>query len=356
MYRDPIETQKFRLAPVWRRCAIYGIIGVLLVIAAEWWLSLVVLNRNPGFGFIWAPFAVFGIILLGWRLRVDEEGIGRRRIFRWELWPWRAFEQGLIHKGKGHFTYRWSDKPWWERELTFLYLKEADRDYIWKLSQQHWKAPPLPQLPENLSIGFFGLHFRRIARFGQEGLWFGPKDQPKFYEWSEVRKLLIVRLERDRQDFRKLELTLPDQTLTLQLRKGNYGYYPNWSGAPASVIVRMLQHFVTLDATETYALIGSPTSLAEAAYRLDEFKRRTSGFQQARGIIRILIVGTLIAFGLGFLKLVPGLYLLGFLGLILLVFRRTRKLYAKQQNELEAQVARFGPVGTPCTSQGAIIQ
>jgi hypothetical protein len=117
----------------------------------------------------------------------------------------------------------------------------------------------------------------------------------------------------------------------------------------------MLQHYVTPDRTEIFALIGSPASLAEATYRLEDFKRRTSGFRQARTVARSLMIITLAGFAVGIFKLAAALFLLGLLSLNLLVFRRTQKHYAKEQHELEAQIAKFAPAAIAFASQQASI-
>jgi hypothetical protein len=260
-----------------------------------------------------------------------------------------AFEQGHIYKLG--FTYKWPGKPWWERYLTFVFLKEADRDYLWKLSLQFWKPPPLPEIPSELNIEFFGFEPRKVASFAREGLWFGPRGQTKFYEWGEIARLLIVRVERDCHDFQKLETTLPDQIMTLRVTKDR----PNWSGAPPDVIARMLQRYVAAEQTELFALTGALASRTEATYRLDDFKRRTSGFWQARAIVRSLVVITLAGFAVGIFKLAVALFLLGLCSLNLLVFRRTQKYYTKEQHELEAQIAKFAPAATAYASQEASI-
>jgi hypothetical protein len=232
--------------------------------------------------------------------------------------------------------------------LIFALLKEADRDYLWKLSQQFWKPPPLPEIPVNLNIEFFGFEPRQVASFESEGLWFGLRGQTELYEWGDVGRLLIIRLEHDRQDFRKLELTLPDQTLTCQLRKG---YSPNWSGASAEVIARMLQHYVMPDRAEVYALTGSTTSLAEATCRLDYFKRRTSSFWDGRAIVTIMVLITVAGFAVGIFRLPVALFLLGLLSLSLLAFRRTKKILQKEQEKLEAEIAKLTPVDGASASQ-----
>src|SRR5207245_6119235 len=89
------SAQFFRLAPEYRRCAAYVLVGLLLSAVLEWWINQAVFNqawRHLGTLAILLPIAIWQLMVFRWRLRVDDSGIARRRLFAWDLWPWEAFE------------------------------------------------------------------------------------------------------------------------------------------------------------------------------------------------------------------------------------------------------------------------
>jgi hypothetical protein len=94
----------FRLAPAYRRCAVYLLVGMVLV-ACLLHLVGAFVRRQPGFHgeapgeLIGGTFLVVllvapAILILRWKMRVDERGIARRRLWGWDLWPWEAFQDG----------------------------------------------------------------------------------------------------------------------------------------------------------------------------------------------------------------------------------------------------------------------
>jgi hypothetical protein len=139
--------QFFRVAPEVPRFIVYGVLGVFLpsAIILRWWINDFALG-NP----VWIDYLCVLVfisliaalaLMARWRLRVDGSGIARRRLFRWDLWPWEAFENGLIQKDDNLFTYKWPDRPWWRRRLTFAFLGEAECDALWKASQRFCRPP-----------------------------------------------------------------------------------------------------------------------------------------------------------------------------------------------------------------------
>jgi hypothetical protein len=333
------RAQFFRLAPEYRRCAGYVLVGLLLAAVLEWWINQAVFNqawRDLGTLVILLPIAIWQLMVFRWRLRVDDSGISRRRLFGWDLWPWEAFETGLIHKGNYVFTYKWPDKPWWQRTLSFGFLEETERESLWKASQQFWKAPPPPELPPELSLRY---SFRKEARFSPEGIWAGRRGKSRYYPWTAVQELRIDRLDHDRRDFRRLEIVLPDQTIRLWVTV-QYGQAScSWSGAAAEVISGMLQSYVSPERTLISALSGPPKSLDEVNHRLDEFNRRLppkfffpSLFALCLALVLFLALGV---------NVWAGVVSFAYLVFCWFVYRYHEKEIAQERTKLEAWQAEM---------------
>jgi hypothetical protein len=62
-----------------------------------------------------------------YRLRIDARGIWRRRLVHWDLWPWEAFEAGLVRHGKLGDQLTYPAKGWYWRTISASVLSPADR-------------------------------------------------------------------------------------------------------------------------------------------------------------------------------------------------------------------------------------
>src|ERR1700678_3650785 len=75
-----------------RRSAVYVLVGVVLIPLIRWWLRDFLPYRGVAdlvFGVVLVVLVAVGAIgVLRWRLKVDDQGIWRRRLIGWDLWPW----------------------------------------------------------------------------------------------------------------------------------------------------------------------------------------------------------------------------------------------------------------------------
>lgn len=206
-------TRYYRLAPEYRRCGIYVFVGYLLVAGTAVALEQLGLGRGwdqlVPFALFVVPVLVLTVITFRWSLRVDAEGISRRRLFRWDLWPWHAFEGGQVRQCGGKSSFDCPAKPWWNRSLEFSFLQEDDGEFLLSLIKRVWIPPPLPPLPEELTIRW---GFRRWAHLSAEGIRVGKgrHNAGIFYPWSALLQVRITRVDHSRHDFRELQLTLPE--------------------------------------------------------------------------------------------------------------------------------------------------
>jgi hypothetical protein len=273
------------MAPEYRRCGIYLIVGYFVLGGASLSVKLEGLDRDwessVSRALLLAPF-MLAPALLTFRqvLRVDGNGIWRRRFFRWDLWNWDAFAGGQIRAGSSSTRFIYPSKPWWNRNMCLEYLQRDDRESVLKLIRLHWKPPAPPKLPDNIAIT---LPFRRRAHLSPEGLRIckSKRDPCQAYSWAEIQRLEVERLDHARRDFVSLDISLPDKTLRLLIQKGA----PNWNGVDAETLLRYVQEYVPSDRQKIRALNGAPLNMDEANSRLAELERKC---RQVRWLGRVI--------------------------------------------------------------------
>src|SRR5262245_53081191 len=88
----------FRPAPESRRVSVYCVLGSLAVAGLIFTMAHWGIGPQRGGAETTAVLSILGTIalvptVLIWRsaIRVDADGIWRRRIVQWDLWPWEAF-------------------------------------------------------------------------------------------------------------------------------------------------------------------------------------------------------------------------------------------------------------------------
>jgi hypothetical protein len=203
----PTQPLVFKMRAEFRRSAVYLLIGMALIVAV---CCVIVYffpagSQRPAIPFVLpglAPIAVFG-----WRLRVDASGIARRRLFRWDLWPWEAFERGKVLDSEGESTsYLLPDKPFWARKLTLDLLEDSDCEQVASMIDRIRVRPDL-DLPAELTLRY---GHRKEALIAPGGLLLRDRGEETRYSWNDVQTLRIRRRDNRRRDFESLDLVLPD--------------------------------------------------------------------------------------------------------------------------------------------------
>jgi membrane associated rhomboid family serine protease len=217
----------------------------------------------------WLACAVALLVLtIGFRLRIDEHGIWRRRFVRWDLWPWEAFERGRVRHGRFGDQLTYPEKPWYWRTMSASFLGEADRAAFETAVRKYRVPPPPPEVPEVLTLRC-GL-LRRVE-LSAEGVRAGLADhEGELIAWSDVDRAEVMRANHDRPDFVTLTLHLPAPAKPVRLsrREGQ-----NWQGPDAEMIALYLQRHLRDDRFEVTALRGPPADAAEADRRLARLDR-----------------------------------------------------------------------------------
>jgi hypothetical protein len=310
---DPKDPPLLRIKSEYRRVGIYLIVAYFLIVGAAAGLNW--LGVGGGWDRLAIIVPVLGLVCLALpvlifrqRLRIDHAGVWRRRLFRWDLWPWDAFTSGQVRHGSMRDSYVYPGKPWWNRYLCLEFLEKRAREAVVRLLKDLWTPPPI-QLPETLTLRY---GFRKWLFLSPDGLRLGhrsnaPGDQ---VVWSDVRQIRIRPLDHSRIDFHQLELELPEllKPIRLQVFKGS----PSWRGADAEVIVQFLKRYVGCERIQMTAMAGPPLNSEEHDRRLAELnhtERRLRrlrrwgtlclAFLQAGYVAYILVFGNLPANRLG---------------------------------------------------------
>ncbi len=287
------DAQIYRLKAEYRRCGIYVWLGSIACFALALAVAPIVQQGpKPGpppaemtviMGLLVVTASVFCLILWKWRLRVDREGIARRRLRRWHVWPWEAFRSGAVKQGRSIGYYLWSEAAWTWRGLLLELIEEADAKEVDALIKKIWVAPAQEELPEEVR---FRVLLTKVCLDAQ-GLAIRRGHTERCYPWKDIDRIVITRLEHDRGDFLRLIIELPEKPLELFLHQGN----PNWSGAEATLIARWLTTHAPPERVLEVARTGSPRSIAEAEYQLATCERDQRKFRLGkRWIVALALV------------------------------------------------------------------
>ncbi|MEX0679349.1 MAG: hypothetical protein WD063_19895 [Pirellulales bacterium] len=343
MKTDPVVSlsiapaaRAFRLDPQYVRSGIYIAIGFLLIGVAAVWMNRVGLgppNAKPAAQFVVScVIAAAGLLPLGWRLVVDERGVWRRRICRWELWSWDDFGSGRLKHGFHDRSLVDPERPWWRRTLSLGYLTEQDSEQVWKWIQLAWQPPKPDACPEELHLRYGNLWRGRPVWLDAKGIRIGKGSTQRAYDWNDVELLEVRRRRHERPDFHTLRLKLPRRTVHLR-RTMQYGIESrNWKGAEPEQLVGFLLAHVPADRQVVLATAEAPRTPRELEVRLKESRK------QLRDVywLRIFIVSCMVGlpvwgwFGLGWWRaLVFGVMLVLYFAVFQFFYRQTQDAHEK---------------------------
>ena len=272
---SPPPALDFRLAPEYRRCAVYTAVGFALLVGVVAGFQLTGVEDLPLANVVMAlvssGITAVGLLVLvfRYRLRIDHRGVWRRWIVRWDLWPWEAFEEGKVRHGQAGDQLTFPEKRWYWRTISTSLLSEADRTAFEAVVRRYRVPPPPPDLPEVVSLRQ-GL--RTELELSPAGVRVG---EGAIVPWGEVVQVELVRANHDRSDFVTLDLQLPGDSKPIRLfrRQGQ----SSWRGPEADVVALYVRRYLDDDRFRVTALRGPPASVAEADRRLGrlaELQRR----------------------------------------------------------------------------------
>lgn len=287
----------YRLAPEYRRSAIYAMVGLLVLAVATYWLGHIFLERDIEGTIVvctvWCVAAMAMAIPLHWALRIDEVGVACRRWNGWDLWTWSDFASGRIEK-KHPIKLVDPEKPWARSTLNLGYLAEADQEEVLHRINEHYRLPPPPPVSEKLSINF---GFRRNLDMDAGELRLRIRGTVHFFSWKQVRRLSIVRVDPKRRDFAQLSLFLPDEIIELKRHDDS----PMWRGASAEELNEFLLAHVPPDRVDQSKAAERPARLEDIQRQVEEWSSRVRGAQicMAIGVLAFAAIIVWSAFDVG---------------------------------------------------------
>jgi hypothetical protein len=265
----------FYLAAEFRRAAIWGICGCLLIAVVGWTVGGLVNQRGVVDRIvIVTPLGGLAAWLSQYlfpRIRVDSMGINKRFLWWWDLWSWDAFSAGSFRLGIDRHNYHSPDRPWHRRTLHLGYLDQGDAQALDALIRRVWVPSPTAAIPDTLKFRF-NWPDRRQVQLTAGGLTVYRKDRQTLYRWDEVLAVEIWRLESERRDFRELKLQLLDQECTLRMWPHQGQECRNWTGASAEVISACVSRYFTQPRFRDFSLHGTPRTLHELDARQSRYE------------------------------------------------------------------------------------
>src|SRR5262249_42270948 len=187
-----------RLAPEYRRSAIYVVVGYVLLVALIVWKRWANVNNGPWVNTV-IGLAVFGTatlfllaVVFRYRIRIDEHGVWRRRFVRWDLWPWEVFEQGLVRHGKLGDQLTYPARGWYWRPIPASLLGEANRALYESIVARYRVPPPPPDVPDSLTLKLPFLATLDLSADGVRVTGHRGYDN-KLISWKEVVRADVLR-------------------------------------------------------------------------------------------------------------------------------------------------------------------
>jgi hypothetical protein len=307
-----VDEETLRLAPEYRRCGLYVLVGTLVVASVGVGLQRAGLGLKPFDGVQVCVLAMlllaeiaFCVFLFRWRLRVDGKGIWRRRLHRWECWSWEEFADGRIRR-KSRGCYERATSPWWNRQLILEFMGKDHRNQLDRICCGLCRLLPKSiapsTLPSEVSIRWdLPWHWLNL---NAEGIVCRTPTAEPVVPWPAVQEVRIGRRDRQAERFTELEIQMPKRCV--QIRGTCRG---------DELAERMLLHYVPSDRVLVYEVYGEPASVREAEFRIAKWKAKLKPTRVLHWINVLVMIPLCIAAaldkaaGLGGLWRLPGLAL-----------------------------------------------
>jgi len=266
----------FRMLPDLRRSAWYVLASSPLLAVVGFCVARFAKNASVAEaalhgGVICVVPALLAVLPLRWALRLDEWGMARRFLIRWDLWTWADLSSGRIEKRHPHTFYD-PRRPWWRNRLSLEWLEHRNLRRALEVVNAHYRLPPPPEVPDAVELRY-GNFFRRGARLDAHGLSLHGAQNAAAYGWRDVRWIRFTRMDALRRDFARLEISLPDREIELQV-KSQSGATPNWKGASAEVVSEIFKRHLPPDRVVEDLAGERPVRRTDAEKELAKARKR----------------------------------------------------------------------------------
>lgn len=293
-----MEPAIYRIAPQYRRSAIYLLVSIPIVTAVGIYSGIYAtdmlhqsLPEEARFSFVMPPaLLVFFLVLILpsmlWSLRMDDRGISRRRWWGWDLWSWDDLASGKIQK---HHPFTLVDplRPWWRRKLNLDCMGDDDIQQVIRGINLRYRLPPPPQVAESLDIKYGFLRSAKLDALGIHVTTYGKTHQ---YAWDDVERLRITRMEPLRRNFKSIALSLPNCVIKLNLVEKQDKASHLWRGATAEEINEFLLAHVPEDIIDIDIFGQRPSKSIDVEEELKQCKDNNWGYRLFIWFISLLLI------------------------------------------------------------------
>lgn len=312
---DPVvalQPVELRIGSEYRRCCWYLLSGGIAVAAFIATLSRLGIGRGDGSQWFVGALLLLGPTLLlftaeSWRMRIDTEGIARRRWWMWSTWGWDAFLAGDVHRELGSGRYTYPARPLWDRHLILDFLSERDRETVDRLCRVAIGEPQIAS--HGLPTRIVANGWPRRLLIVSEGIslpeFFG---SDKVVPWDEVP---LVRFHWQRHKSRlhcQVELQTkgapPLKTNLSRIRAIDEDGVTKSPVNEIELVERFAAQFLSTDRLISFQTFDPPRNSREAAHQVSYFK---SQLRFSRVLLFLLnFIGLAASALFLFMKLIPG--------------------------------------------------
>jgi len=208
--REFVVGSSYRRAGWWALGGMAANLGLLMYLCIQ---GLIPIERNESFPVVAQGaliLLVMVIALFRWRMRLDETGVSRRRLWGWDHWPWEEFEKGLLTYSSAGFAS--TQRPWWRNELSFELLGEEDRKFVQGVCKKFFQPkdqPPGIPPPESILVRYTPID---TLLFQQTGVVYREKQ----HNWSEVNQIRLIYFDHESTEIEKIEAELSSRTVRFE--------------------------------------------------------------------------------------------------------------------------------------------
>jgi hypothetical protein len=333
-----VEPICFPIEALYRRCGIYVLVGAVSACAILVALPVKDLTESLTIMAVILLLAISLIVyIFRWRLRIDEHGIARRRLWYWDEWPWQAFQDGRIRATRGRlaFRYEWCNGSWWHLPLSIEFIGSPDCN---TLDAYCLSLLPEEPSPEPVDVVSLWVPLGRWLRMDATGASISGVGGFVHYRWNDIERLCLICMRHVRPVFCRLEIQFPDRQIHIYRPEGL------WDRSEAKATLRFFQRYLEAPRLLIVALQDQPRSLEEVDYRVASINTSWSKLIAARRSFLLVCTfltlcanaAVLLIGGLARdLRLLLQIWMLGMSGMTWFAHRMQKTVMPKQLDQLE---------------------
>lgn len=324
----------YRISPEYRRSCLYAVAGFWIFCFAYFFLNRSYpeyVKCDFSLAVVTVLLSIAAVIPQRWQLRIDPEGISRRRVFRRDHWPWADFSSGRIQKAP-FFRLVAPHHAFGFRKLRLDLLSEEDSLELMDTINRYYQLPAAPDVPEVLELK---LGFKDKYILNPQGIELIVGNITTSFEWADMISMRITRWEPRQRDFFRLEMEFPERMVYLVHIQGR----PNFQGASSADVNEFLLRIIE-PARIRFDTIANPRpNISDLKKKIDA---EDKGNRQAKIFMSLL---GLVFFGVIVRTFLDNVYLaLFYTGMIILHIPVSVMVYrqkVKKDNQRKALLAKL---------------